>query len=353
MMLAELDVPGADVAAIETIEAQTSDTQTRVAMLPDESTSSNSEPFELEDPPPDVSSTDSDDSPQPVSMGIGTQPEVASPVPVPEPSFVPAIPEVSMAVETTTMDPIPEKELEPVVDPEPERGVSKPLQQNDRRSPAPETAEATVPDESPEMPVVNPQTHFNATAHLAMRNVKDYRLGGTTKVDGEKDPHPTTAAGVKDGRPQRRMTPEETRRMNGDATEVSKLVNGKSKNPFGSTPQALIEEVILQQPMESRPVSRMENVVALTSGRGIPIALVKSDLPDDHWWVQQMVGYRGNAFAARVNFGNENSIRGSVYHLIFVFLDSPDEVRRFRIAKQFKKLPEGVRRSRQYTFVRR
>ena len=59
------------------------------------------------------------------------------------------------------------------------------------------------------------------------------------------------------------------------------------------------------------------------------------------------------AFAARANFGNENSIRGSVYHLVFVFLDSPDEVRRFRIAKQFRELPEGIRRSREFTFTRR
>ena len=97
----------------------------------------------------------------------------------------------------------------------------------------------------------------------------------------------------------------------------------------------------------------MENLVAVTRTKGWPIALIKSDLPDDHWWVQQMVGVRGNSFAARVNFGNEQSISGSVYHLVFVFLDSPDEVRRFRIAKQFKELPKGIRHSREYTFVRR
>ena len=58
-------------------------------------------------------------------------------------------------------------------------------------------------------------------------------------------------------------------------------------------------------------------------------------------------------FPARVNFGNETSLSGSQYHLVFVFLESQDEVRRFNIAKQFKEIPAGVRRSREYTFVRK
>ena len=114
----------------------------------------------------------------------------------------------------------------------------------------------------------------------------------------------------------------------------------------------VLEDVILQQPLESRRVNRVEPVVAVTQAKGWPIALIRSDLPDDLWWVQQMVGIRGNAFAAKVNFGNDDSIPGSVYHMVIVFLDSADEVRRFRIAKQFKELPEGTRRSREFTFVR-
>ena len=120
------------------------------------------------------------------------------------------------------------------------------------------------------------------------------------------------------------------------------------------TPQVndLVEDVILQTPFENRPVGRIENVLAITRAKGWPVALVRSDLPGDDWWVQQMVGIQGNAFTARVNFGNEDSIAGSAYRLVFVFLDSPDEVRRFRIAKQFNELPEGVRRSREYLFIR-
>lgn len=122
--------------------------------------------------------------------------------------------------------------------------------------------------------------------------------------------------------------------------------------PPNDGPEEVVEDVLVQTPLENRLVNRIEDVVAVTKAKGWPIALVRSDLPGDDWWVQQMVGISGNSFAARVNFGNENSISGSAYRMVFVFLDSPEEVRRFRIAKQFKEIPEGVRRSREYRFVR-
>lgn len=112
-------------------------------------------------------------------------------------------------------------------------------------------------------------------------------------------------------------------------------------------------DMIVKTPSESRRVGRVENVVAVTNETGWPIALISSDLPDSRWWVQQMTAIRGNAFSARVNFGNDTSISGSKYHLMFVFLETQDELRRFQIAKQFKEIPAGVRRSRKYTFVRR
>ena len=114
----------------------------------------------------------------------------------------------------------------------------------------------------------------------------------------------------------------------------------------------MLEDVAVQTPLESAPVGRVENVVAISNARGWPVALIRSDLPDDVWWVQQMVGIQAHSFAARVNFGNEYSLSGSEYSLVIVFLDSPDEVRRFRIAKQFKEIPEGVRRSREFHYIR-
>lgn len=199
--------------------------------------------------------------------------------------------------------------------------------------------------------LVDAGSHFGATAHLAMR--ESFRdLGRDSRQ------HQRITADSMDG--SLAMSSEADGdaggRMAGLAADVP-MMGGNVVLPepegFDQPVQAAREDVILQQPLESRPVSRVENIVAVTRAKGWPVALVRSDLPDDHWWVQQMVGIRGNAFAARANFGNENSIRGSVYHLVFVFLDSPDEVRRFRIAKQFKELPEGIRRSREFTFTRR
>lgn len=124
-------------------------------------------------------------------------------------------------------------------------------------------------------------------------------------------------------------------------------------NPHAPAEEVITEDVILQTPAENVPVDRVENVVAATKAKGWPIALVRSDLPDDVWWVQQVIGIQGTSFAARANFGNEYSVSGSAYRMVIVFLDSPDEVRRFRIAKQFKEIPAGVRRSREFFFIRK
>lgn len=213
-------------------------------------------------------------------------------------------------------------------------------------------APTAATDPSDEVVFVEPKvavgSHFDATAHLAM---KSGGLGSSESSSSVVSSDPQVA----DGRVSRKISKADERKMRDDMAALTGARSGSvpKDGGFGVSPEAVLEEVILQQPLESRLVGRMENVVAVTRAEGWPIALVKSDLPDDYWWVQQMVGIRGNAFAARVNFGNEHSIRGSVYHLIFVFLDSPDEVRRFRIAKQFKDLPEGIRRSRQYTFTRK
>lgn len=196
--------------------------------------------------------------------------------------------------------------------------------------------------------LVDAGSHFGATAHLAMRDgFRDY---GRDNKESR-----LLAAGGSVADLSAESTDERAAQPADDESSalLSRELGMTIDEQFGQPVEAAIEDVILQQPLESRPVSRVENIVAVTKAKGWPVALVRSDLPDDHWWVQQMVGIRGNAFAARANFGNENSIRGSVYHLVFVFLDSPDEVRRFRIAKQFRELPEGIRRSREFTFTRR
>lgn len=192
------------------------------------------------------------------------------------------------------------------------------------------------------------QTWYDATGHLAMRtpSVKPPNAADGDEKDKEKKKSSKRRPRLAD------KTDLDNRREMAGSTDVKELETWLDPESSESELPEVLEDVILQQPLESRNVSQVENVVAVTRAKGWPIAMVRSDIPDDDWWVQQMVGIRGNAFAARVNFGNENSIPGSVYHMVIMFLDSPDEVRRFRIAKQFEKLPEGVRRSREFTFVR-
>lgn len=179
-------------------------------------------------------------------------------------------------------------------------------------------------------------SHFDSTGHLAMSG----RMGqsDSSRLGTTRSPRSAKSK-------QSKMD-QQSNSETGDPVLLD-------EDPFSSEPKNPIVDMLIQQPSERRPVSKVENLVATTQQPGWPIALVRSDLPDDVWWVQQMVGIRHRSFASRVNFGNDSSLPGSVYHLVIVFLDSADEARRFRIAKQFKDLPEGLRRSREYTFVRK
>lgn len=204
-------------------------------------------------------------------------------------------------------------------------------------------------------PVEKPTAYFESTGHLAMipppratnngnRPAAPVKQETTARKDSKRRPRGAEAKSAA-------SAPVEATSSFGSSESGSWPVDVVDDG-FGTNAATVLEDVILQQPLENRPVGRVENVVAVTRAKGWPIALVRSDLPDDFWWVQQMVGIRGNAFAARANFGNEESIPGSVYHMVIVFLDSPDEVLRFRIAKRFTDLPEGCRHSREFTFVR-
>jgi hypothetical protein len=233
-------------------------------------------------------------------------------------------------------------------------------------------------DEQPEEPVVvdigmaelltkpEPGTnHYEATGHLAMRTppqVPDQGNNQTQSAEAKQETQNESDTEV--GVPAKGRS-SKTRKPKTDEIETVESIVAEAKadsrlpierilpgNNSKTDSKIVIEDVAIQTPVESAPVGRVENVVAMTNAKGWPIALIRSNLPDDVWWVQQVVGIQGNAFAARVNFGNEYSLSGSEYRMVIVFLDSPDEVRRFRIAKQFKDIPEGTRRSREFHYIR-
>jgi hypothetical protein len=169
---------------------------------------------------------------------------------------------------------------------------------------------------------------YQATGHMAL-------------VSQRKDEKPAAA------KSKEKKTPEKK-------TQENKSEEPKPEGPDAQEPDLTqFEDVLIQTPDPDLEVAQVENLVATTNAKGWPIALVRSDIPEDVWWVQQVVGIRGKSFAARVNFGNRDSLSGSAYKLVIVFLDSEEEVRRFRIAKQFEEIPKGVRRSREFTYVRK
>ena len=208
-------------------------------------------------------------------------------------------------------------------------------------------------------------SYYQATGHLALRTQPQVADPLASHI---KSPAPSTepqrvADAVDVASEKSRKSKSKSSKSEGKKSPeaVSDLVNSDPESPIDvprtfikakAAADELIEEVVIQTPVESALVGRVENVVAMTRAKGWPIALIRSDLPDDVWWVQQVIGIQGNSFAARVNFGNEYSVSGSAFSMVIVFLDSPDEVRRFRIAKQFKDIPEGVRHSREFHYIR-
>ncbi|MCA9034954.1 MAG: hypothetical protein KDA91_07490 [Planctomycetaceae bacterium] len=218
-------------------------------------------------------------------------------------------------------------------------------------------------------------TYYDSTGHIALMDQQPVEnkpvdeivrnlTGKSSEIDRSVDSEQKDVQNgvTSDSRPRsssRRKSRSEKEAEKDDANAVARAEAAaregmlqKRQEDASETEDPLLEEVVLQSPVEKRRVNRIENVLAVTKAKGWPVALVRSDLPGDDWWVQQMIGIHGTAFSSRVNFGNEESIPGSAYRLVFVFLDSPDEVRRFRIAKQFSELPEGIRHSREFFFVR-
>lgn len=100
-------------------------------------------------------------------------------------------------------------------------------------------------------------------------------------------------------------------------------------------------------------VRHWEEFVATTSVPGWPVVMVRSETEGDHWWVQQLVARRGNVIAAKVSFGNEETIAGHRFDVVVLLLESSAESVRFRTARKFKELPDGVKRSVVYRYVRR
>ena len=118
---------------------------------------------------------------------------------------------------------------------------------------------------------------------------------------------------------------------------------------------AAVEHMIdvgISRPQPGNVVARWENLIATTQEPGWPVVLVRSEAKGDSWWVQQVVTRRGNVIAARVNFGNVETISAHGFEMVVLLLENSAQSVRFRTAREFKTIPAGVRRSQIFRYVR-
>jgi hypothetical protein len=118
-------------------------------------------------------------------------------------------------------------------------------------------------------------------------------------------------------------------------------------------PEAPIVDVRTVSHPEGSFVDRVTDMVIQTNATGWPVVLARSELDDEPWWAQQSIARRGEHIAVRVHFGNQQSAAGSPFRLVVLFLDTPEEAVRFRLAREFKEIPGGIRRTKEFRFIRR
>lgn len=112
-------------------------------------------------------------------------------------------------------------------------------------------------------------------------------------------------------------------------------------------------QIEIGSPREGATVGRVERLYAYTNVPGWPVVLVSSSQDDDSWWAQPVVGRHAHQIGAKVHFGNDESFSGSSFRLVILLLDSEEEAVRFRTARQFKEIPRGIKRSREFRYVLR
>jgi len=138
--------------------------------------------------------------------------------------------------------------------------------------------------------------------------------------------------------------------------EVSKamqFLHSTAEQAAQAERDAVSFRLAIVRPTAGSTVRQTEDLFASTPELGWPVVLVRSEIDGDHWWVQQLVTRRGTGIAARVNFGNTETIPGQVFELLVLMLDTEGEAIRFRTARKFDELPVGIRKSQIFRFTRR
>ena len=92
-------------------------------------------------------------------------------------------------------------------------------------------------------------------------------------------------------------------------------------------------------------VGRVQDVVATVTEVGQPIVFVRSDTPNEPWWVQNVPRASGpKQFSVRLIFGNERTAPGSKFHVVAMLLPNNPNAAQYHVGQQLAELP-GLRTS--------
>ncbi len=86
-------------------------------------------------------------------------------------------------------------------------------------------------------------------------------------------------------------------------------------------------------------VGRVQDVVATVTEAGQPIVFVKSDTPNEPWWVQNVPRASGpKQYSVKLIFGNEKTPPGSKFHVVGMLLNNAN-ANQYRVGQQLAELP--------------
>lgn len=91
----------------------------------------------------------------------------------------------------------------------------------------------------------------------------------------------------------------------------------------------------------SSAVGRVQLVSGRLKSRGRPVVLVRSDLPDEPWWVQgQPTPIGKDGFSAKAIFGNSKSPRNARFRVVTILVDPGTASTEYRTGQILRELPD-------------
>lgn len=112
-----------------------------------------------------------------------------------------------------------------------------------------------------------------------------------------------------------------------------------------------VEDVELTLPQDGR-VNRIEEICGrVPEAECHPVVLVRSDSPNDAWWVQLSdKPNKEGKFVARAHFGNDTTPEGTPFRMVVLLVDK--NAAGYEAGTSLKQLPPGIKRSKEVRVVR-